>query len=245
MFWFSILFSSHWIWLWGPARKYFQFGRGTTAWHSSVLRPISRGYGSQLLGFLVDAKWCVSPRECFLSRCLPPTSLLVHVHGFLYLSRFCPPLCRLWFEQLCRDPGPFRPIQHTMWQSCIRRSRTPCQEEIRPQNRCLVHVSYWASKTALFWPVSLLPSARSLSDDITFECLMSMHYQLWDIYTVILWGSHFPPLFLSFFHQLPQEALNLNSTRCREEKKTTEHLPRWFLVSRVACVLPCFPWASA
>lgn len=70
-----------------PDRKCFQFSKGTF-----VLRPISRGYGSQLLGFLLDVKWCVSPRDCFLSCCFPQPSPLFHFHGFLIQGWFCPPL---------------------------------------------------------------------------------------------------------------------------------------------------------
>lgn len=111
------------------------------------------------------------------------------------------PLHRLWFEQLRRDPGPLGPVQHTVWQPRLRRAGTSGQEEIWPQDRCLVHVSYQAYESKC----SLLLSLPALPFEIT-AFLMRMYYinRLWHIHSAILWGPAFHLWsFWSFVHKLP------------------------------------------
>jgi hypothetical protein len=94
----------------------------------------------------LDAKLCVSLTQCFLLFFFSPS--LFFLQCFLIQSQFCPLFfCRLWFEQLCWDPGLLRPVQHTVWQPRLCCTRTAGQEEVWPQNRCLVHVSYQAYKS--------------------------------------------------------------------------------------------------
>lgn len=66
---------------------------------------------------------------------------------------------------------------------------------------------------------------------------MSMDYQLWDIYTVILWGSTFRHCsFCHFFPPTAPRGPKFKFHKVQGRKKTAKHLPRrfWFHESLVS-----------